>query len=389
MKTESHLIIIVGGNHHNGLNLARSLGKNGFLIDCCVITDANESILQYSKYTRKCGCFQNEKDAFDWILNHYIDQAEKPVLIPYSDGAAMELDNRLKQFADRFYVPSIGGHEGKITFLMNKKNQYDWATQNGIKMASSIECELRQDILQPFEYPIILKPALSAEGDKGDICICENESEFKKEVVSLIEKGYSRTIIQPYLSIDYEIDVFGCIRRNNPRIMLVPTETIRAWPLKKGTNCFSKIIIDEERIDKCKFIINKLKDCGFYGLYDIEILVVNGEFFLNEINYRNSGDDYMALSQNYYYAVAWVNDVLGICEETQALEHPLKATYAMTFNCDIRHVFSHRLGLLKWCKDCLRTKDFALKYPGDMRPMWFFYMNKIIKKLRGLCFERK
>lgn len=67
-----------------------------------------------------------------------------------------------------------------------------------------------------MKYPCIVKPVISAEGDKRDIAICNSENQLLNVLEKLREKHYKRVLIQEYLTIDYEIDVFGCVLKQKP-----------------------------------------------------------------------------------------------------------------------------------------------------------------------------
>ncbi len=377
-------IIIVGGDHHNGLNLARIFGLNGYEVICYVISDCKKSFIEPSRFISRFNKFSTEREAFDSILEQYSDLEEKAFIIPYSDGAAMELDDRLNEFKESFYVPSIRSTQGEISRLMDKKTQYEWATAHGIKMAESISLNLCNPQALPFSFPVILKPEVSALGQKGDIVICDDEKNYHEAIEDFKTKGYASVVVQPYLTIDYEIDVFGCICKNTNYITLFPTKTIRQWPLQKGTNCFSQTIIEESVVDKCKQIVLKLKEVGFDGLYDAELLVINDEILLNEFNFRNSGDDYMVLSQNYFYPLVWVEDILGRENPYSLPVNPMTDNYSMTFFNDYQHVRFKRLQFSRWIKDVKRTSDFALWYKKDLKPVFRFYWNGFRDKLRRL-----
>ncbi len=379
-------VVIVGGDHHNGLNLARMIGKRNIAVTAMIVTDNNYSFMSHSKYIDEYHIFHTEKEAFDYILANYISGDEKPFIIPYSDGAAQELDIRLDEFSRYFYVPSIDNKQGEIARLMNKKEQYDWAVENNIKMAKSevIKLQTGNTFADKWsEYPCILKPIVSAQGIKADIEICQNKSELEDSIKSFIEKDYKSVLIQPYLTIDYEIVVFGCICKNISQPIVIPNEVIRTFPINKGTNCFSKIITDEKIIDACRNIIIKLQKTGFYGLYDVELLVVNNEVYLNEINYRNSGGDYRIVSQGYFYPLIWINDCLGI-DNNEFLNYKLKPTYSMTFWYDYQHVKHGRISFKEWIKDVKKTSSFALYYKGDMKPVYSYYYHSIIGRLKRI-----
>ena len=373
-------VVIVGGNHHNGLGLARSFGRFGIEVISVVIDEKiTKSFLKKSKYVKESIVFRTEKEAFDFIKNAYRFE-EKAFIIPYSDGAAEELDKRVIEFNEEFFIPSINNRNGEIVHLMDKDVQYKFAESNSIKMAKTCVVDLCGDVdTSPLPLPLILKPVLSAEGDKKDIRVCKNSEDTNHAIEEFREKGYKRVLAQEYLSIDYEIDVFGSILRNKTHDCIVPTRTIRSWPKEGGTNSFSQIITDDGIIGNCKKIISALKKYGFYGLYDIEIFVVGNDYYLNEMNLRNSGDVYMALDQDYHYVVAWYFDVLG--KDFSISENPSKDDFCMTECADLRHVMIKGLGLGAWLRDFKKCKDFALKYKGDMRPAidrYFYYVCKVL-----------
>lgn len=376
-------IYLVGGDHHNGLGLARIFGKNNFKVSCLVIAEVKASFLSYSKYVDELIIFQTEKKAFDY-LSSLPGSLDKAFIIPYSDGAAYELDTRLNEFNIKFYVPSINNEKNAIAYMMEKQNQYNFALKEDIPVAYTVVVNLKENIsyqLKEMVYPCIIKPVISAEGDKRDIAICKTYEALLNKLEEYREKGYKRALVQEYLKIDYEIDVFGCITKSEPYIFQIPTKTIRSWPVAGGTNSFSKIIIDEKIVKKCKTILEKLKIQGFWGLYDVELFVVNGDVYLNEINYRNSGDVYMGVKQGYFYPIAWVMDCLNL--PYKLLENPLIDSYTMTECADIRNVLIGEIKLLGWLKDVRKCADFALWSSDDMKPViyrYWYYIKQFFKR---------
>ena len=373
-EEDKNVVYVVGGDHHNGLGLGRILGLNGVKCNSIVIGDCKKSFLRKSKYISDCKVFPTEKAAYDYLLS-LPEDTHKPFIIPYSDAAALELDTRLDEFKNRYFVPSIKNKQGEIARLMDKQNQYDFATSVGIRMAKTVTANIKADTHPEFEgmpYPCIIKPVISAEGHKRDITICNTETDLMEAVEKYKDLGYHRALVQEYLTIDYEIDVFGCTLKQKPFICQIPTRTIRSWLPKGGTNSFSQIITDQDIIDGCKKVIYAVMDYGFYGLYDIELFVVNGEIVLNELNLRNSGDVYMGISQGYYYPFAWYCDVLG--KKYSISPNPSRGDYTMTECADYRNVLTHHVRFGEWIKDFRKCEDYALKFKGDMKPALSRYL---------------
>lgn len=143
---ENYEVIIVGGDHHNGLGLARIFGINKVKVHSFVISENLKSFLAKSKYVYDCHICANERQAFDAIVSIFGSVREKFFIIPYSDAAALELDLRLYEFKG-FMIPSIKEKQGLIAELMDKSNQYQFAKENGIKMAQTITYYFDQKML--------------------------------------------------------------------------------------------------------------------------------------------------------------------------------------------------------------------------------------------------
>ena len=362
-------VIIIGGDHHNGLNLARIFGLNGKKVFAVVITDQAKCWMVKSKFIDGYSIFKTEKEAFDFVLEKFSKEPVKPFIVPYSDGAALELDLRLNEFKEKFFVPSINGKQGEIARLMDKEAQYNWAQEHGIKMAKSETISLDASCdgrLDNFQFPIILKPAISAKGDKQDISICENLEEAKKTFDILKEKGYESIFVQEYLNIDYEIDVVGTIA-SNENFVFTAFHIIRSWPAKRGTSSFVKTITDEKILCNCKNLLKELANFGFCGNFDIEAFMVNGLFYLNEVNWRNSGSGFRCLKEKFYYAYWLYQSIYSANKKMPFWSIPFNH-YSMTEDTDFRHILTKNISLKQWINDVRRTKNFATFRLDDIKP---------------------
>ena len=375
-------VIIIGGDHHNGLNLARIFGLNGKKVFAVVITDQAKSWMVKSKFIDGYSIFKTEKEGLDFVLEKFSSEPAKPFIIPYSDGAALELDLRLNEFKEKFFVPSINGKQGEIARLMDKEAQYNWAQGHGIKMAKSETISLDADCvghLDNFQFPIILKPAISAKGDKQDISICESIDETKKSFAVLKEKGYGSIFAQEYLNIDYEVDIVGAIVPNKEYIFTA-YHIIRSWPAKRGTSSFVVTITDEEILHNCKNLLKELANFGFCGNFDIEAFMVNGLFYLIEVNWRNSGSDFRCLKEKFYYAYWHYQSICSTNRKMPCWSIPFNH-YSMTEDTDFRHILTKNISLKQWINDVRRTDNFATFRLDDLKPfIWKNVLSRITPK---------
>ncbi len=372
-------VIILGGNHHNGLGLLRIFGLNGIKPFSFVVGPTRKSFLSKSKYCQSCDCFTNYIDALDAIIGKFGFEDDKAVLIPYSDGAAQIIDERFSDIQNKFLVQNINYKSKEITLLMNKMNQYNMCINNNILMAKTFIYEFDKCYDENINFPVIIKPVTSFDGDKKDITTAYNQDEFIDKINILKIKKYKKILIQELLNVDFEVDAFGCIYKNKD-YTLIPTRTIRSWPKMGGTNSFSQITLDKEIVKFCELIVNTISNIGFYGFYDFEILSVDGKLYLNEINWRNSGDVYMGINQGIYYPYYWYLDAIG--ERKESIKYPFYETYAMTELSDFRNVLAKNVKIKQWLKDYKMTTDFAIKFKGDNKPYFNKIFNFFINKIR-------
>lgn len=361
-------VIIIGGDHHNGLGLARIFGLNGKKVFAVVISNKKKSWMATSKFVEGHAVFKTEKEGFDYILKTFSSEIQKPVLIPYSDAAALELDLRLTQFKEKFHVPSINGELGKIASMMDKDAQYKWSMEHGIKMAKSFVFNVDDSlemIVSAVGFPIILKPIVSAKGSKFDITVCENEAQLKASMQLLSQKGYTSILVQKYLSKRSEMLIVGAIADEN---VFSVHEVIRRWPDPGGCGSFSQAVIDEKILEKCSRLIEKIAKYGYQGLIDIETFLVDGDIYLNEINWRNSGGCFRAIDDGFFYAYWWYKKITD--KEAFPCWTP-KASLSMVEYADFRHVLKKGLSPLKWMRDFGKTKNLSLLRKDDLKPFFF------------------
>ena len=380
-------VILIGGSHHNGLGLVRSFGVNKIAPYGIIVGEnAEKSFVRASKYWKRTWAVADEKQAIDLLLREFSDETEKPVIIPWSDGAAEEIDKNLDSLKEKFNVPSIGGKQGAVVKLMDKQNQVEFAKQYGIPMAKSCVVDLSNiQLPDDMVYPCIVKPVVSAEGKKTDIRKCETEQETLSYLENLSQSGYHRFLVQEYLNCNYEFEFCGAINKNMRAY--TTSRDIRIWPPIGGTNSFFECISNEEITKICKKLLNALEKVNYSGCFDIEMFYTDKIIYLNEINWRNTGNSFFALGSNVHYAVAWYYSVIGkTIPNCISLSCNNEEQCAMNEATDLRHIICGNITWKQWLKDRKRCKSFALWYAPDLKPtlLRYAHLAKELLKRRGV-----
>lgn len=298
MNSRDSEVIIIGGDHHNTLSVIRCFGKNKIPFTTLIHDnnkDINQLMVKHSKYTKKIYLLKNdERDITKWLLNNK-NTKYKQVIIPCSDLAEYAIDNNYDKLNNYYLIPGFKDKPGMVVKMMDKFEQKKWADKNKIPMAKSWIISKKDNYIIPKDivFPCIIKPNISAFGNKNDIQICNNIEELKVTIKKLKLKKYKEIIIQKFLIKDYEICALGCIldkkRINYGGII----QKIRENPPNGGGSLtFAKYINDKDITKAVNNVLNKLYDEGYRGLYDIEFLKCRDDIYLNEINFRHSGNGY-------------------------------------------------------------------------------------------------
>lgn len=376
MDVTKNKVVLIGGDHHNGLGLVRTFGVNGIKPYGIIIEERSKrSFISFSKYWEKVWLVKNEDDALKILRENFLHEKYKTVIIPYSDSAAVLVDSNLLELNKRYICPSINNESGKIIELMNKQDQVKYADTHGFEMLPSLILQLDETSEKSiFMYPVILKPVASIEGEKLDITICNNQDELQRALDKFRKLEYSRVLVQKYLEKKREYVLTGAVGEQEVSYNIV--RHIRQWPANKGSGSFSEFAIEENVNEYACNIMKKMQKSGFCGVCDVEFFEDEaGKFYLNEINWRSSGRNFVSLYTEVYSTYAYYCWRTKLPFEGEFVNR--KQGFSMNEWTDFRHVFKGNIKFFNWLKDVARTDNYALWMKEDKKP----FLDRIIKLL--------
>ena len=383
-------VLVIGADHHNTLAIVRCLGANGCDIKVLIHgkVDCNEeSKVSHSRYARGKveSCTENSQEIIEWLLRN--EPVGKPAIVfPCSDFAAMVVDSAGELWSRNFIMHGFRGTPGKTTILMDKFEQKKFADKYGFPMAYTwtIACGV-DDIPEDMIYPCIVKPKLSAMGIKSDIRICETKALLEETLKSFAAKGYSEVIVQQFLRKLYEECAYGCIIEAEPCFCGGIVKKIRENPPEGGSTSYARFIGEQAfQTSLAMEILRVLYDEGYRGMFDIELFVCDDKVYLNEINFRHSGNGYALLSNKVPAPLYYCIDALGMSLPSRAKTVVSKCTYHMDEISDIVHLIKRRISVWEWLKCVIQTKAFAKICLKDISGsvVWFApLVKRICKKL--------
>lgn len=368
-------VVIIGSDHTNTLSLIRGLGRKEvpFIV---VFHSDNRKLCVNSRYVRKNYIFvEQTQEAIIGALRKIRKRVEqKPVILCATDIAQYTVDFYLNELEKDFFCFNFHHEEKKICRLMDKYEQYLFAYRHGIKMAKTWKLKLDYDTIIPndIEYPVIIKPAISAFGAKKDIDRADDEYRLREIIHNFIEKGYEQAVIQKWISKEFEVTTLGCIFSNDMEPITLVLKKIHMFPASGGSTSYAEnMIAVPEEISK---VIDILQREGYQGLYDIEFFYVDGHYMLNEINFRNSAVNYALSAHKINTAYQWYlfcngNDI------TEMKKKPLKIKYNFTLYLQLCLFQNKEINFFTFMKELLSASSYSMFAWDDMKPLFKIAMN--------------
>ena len=360
-------IILIGGDHYNGLSLVRLFGKKGLHPYGIIVGEnASTGFLKESKYWENVWTVTEDAVIIDVLIQNFSKETIKPVIIPWSDGAASTIDNNLNLLQNYFIVPSIGAKQSFLYDMMDKGRQVEFAHDCGMLIAESYEISFdEQSNLDGIKFPCIGKPIVSCEGDKKDIRKIDNVAELSGYLEGLKNKGYHRILLQEYLTIETEFDIEGFVHKGQSTYFV--SEKVRTWPNVGGPTAYAFSVNNPSLNTEVDKIVSHLKKINYSGLFDVEIFKVGDRYFFNEMNWRNSAVCFAALYSGVEYPLYWYYSVTN--QEYQISKPSQYGIYSMVELLDFQRVKHKEMGLMTWLKDLKRSQAKAYYDKNDLAPL--------------------
>jgi predicted ATP-grasp superfamily ATP-dependent carboligase len=292
-------VVVIGHGYTSRLSIIRSVGMAGYDVDVVVIYYGNKVPCEkpvdcYSKYVSKVlySPSGNEEALVQLLLNTYKDCSPKPILVPESDYAVQTIDNQLSRLGYQFLVPNIDHKEGAVAAWLDKQKQKAQARSVGLTVADCTRITIKDGnytIPEGVKYPCFPKPA---DGGKRGLGRCDTKEALDKTLRYMATIRDMDVLVEDFLSIDKEYALLGFSDGNE---VVIPAILYNEQMAHGGHFGVAKrgqvlpIIGYESLVEKFKQLIRSI---GFVGLFDIDFLECQGQFYFDEINFRFGGSGY-------------------------------------------------------------------------------------------------
>lgn len=375
-KPFDNTVIIIGADHHNTLAAIRAFGQENCDIKAVILghdMKRRKISVFMSKYINRRNSFivAETEDAVKAFLNENASSASKPILFPASDFAEMVIDKNYAELEKNFILPGFEGKPGEVLRCMDKWEQYLFAREHDIPMAPTFLIELNNIVIPAeLEFPCIVKPRISAYGSKSDIEICDDENALNTALAAFTEKGYKDALVQVFINKNAEACSLGCITKDGK---ILGGTVIKIREQLESATSYGKIVADnsEDTLNEYpelaatnKAVLEAIKSAEYVGQYDVDYLLCGDKTYLNEVNYRHSGNGYALVNDRINAPFAWALSCVG--KEDKSRDGKVKiGSYMMAELYDKMYVKRKVLTLKEWINDIKRTDEFAVYNKKD------------------------
>ena len=230
------------------------------------------------------------------------------------------ISQNVEKFKEIGVLPIISDFE-KVEMCFDKFNMYKFLEENHFKTAKTYinKEEFYNDLEEnKIQFPVFVKPV------KGSASLNINKVTCKKELEVIWEQS-TDLIIQEFMDGQ---EIGADVYIDNISLEPVAIFAKKKIRMRAGETDKSVSIKDEKLF---QLIIEFVKKAGFKGIIDIDIFMVNGEYYISEVNPRFGGGYPHAYECGVNVPEMILNNISGIENQNQIGEYK-ENVYMMKYN---------------------------------------------------------
>lgn len=255
------------------------------------------------------------EDILDICLKEKID-----TVLTLIDPEISLISNNIEKFEQINVKPIVSDFE-KVEMCFDKYKMYEFLVKNNFKTAKSYinKEEFYKDLKNnKITFPIFVKPV------KGSASLNINKVSSREELEVIWKQG-NDLIIQEYMQgQEYGVDAYIDMISNK----LVAIFAKKKIKMRAGETDKSVSIKDKKLFELIEEFINK---AGFKGIIDIDVFVIDGEYFISEVNPRFGGGYPHAYECGVNVPKMIINNINGI-ENNRKVGKYKEDIYMMKYN---------------------------------------------------------
>lgn len=385
MKTKNQVeneVIVIGRDHYNALGVIRGLGECGIKPIFILLNDNDKCMSAHSKYIKKLYTIHEceEKELCKFLLKNFKDSNCKPVIIPTGDPIAKYLDENYDLIKDYFILQNIKNKSGQIINVMEKMEQYKIAQKHNILMAKTYYFKIDEEInIDSLPEEVIIKPDLSADGNKADIRIVKGKKNIKEALREFKNKKYKSVLIQELLKFEMEYGIMGYSIDGKVVVPGIYSDDY-TYPTKGGNTSYSRMFPIKDFPYDLKPIIEMISSINYTGPFEVEMFLINGKIYFNEMNFRNSANSHCYRGDKINYIYLYIKELLGL-DTNNDKKNVTNSYYYCIEPLHLKNVLEKKISIFRCIYHIITSTKLILNIK-DMKPVIYKFIYAIKKRIK-------
>ncbi len=374
-------VIVWSIDDFNTLGLMRELGKDD--LDLLFLVKGHAGFAVQSKYCKHYVETATIEDGYKYLLENYVDEKCKPIIIISSDEIITFVDQHKEDFEKYFIIPGTT-QKGNVEKYIDKNNMTALAEEIGVLCPKSKAIKKGVDI-SGIEYPCLIKPSHQKPGHYNEFKfkICKNEKALKRTLRYV--RPDSEFILQQYIPKELDLLVYGGRMWDGNTV--IAGAFIRDRWADSGSSSHGYF---SENVPECadtSKICEFLERIDYHGLFSVEYGLLKDKAYFFEINLRNDGT-------SHYFYQAGANIPLAYVYSSAGSDYsniPTKIIGKKWFIDELFDVENVILGKIKkrtWKQDMAEATVLKYYDKDDIVPYDFAKKGRIKQIIQDIILKR-
>lgn len=280
-------VLVTDAQMRSSLAVIRSLGKHNISVTAGEETHFATGF--FSKYCAKKIVYPSPILHKEEFINFIIDLVQHnnyDMIIPVANPcleSIIENEKEISPYCRIALPPKEIFYKG-----YNKENTIKLAIENKIDCPKTFFIEHVEELYKyenQFEYPLVIKPKISA-GSRGMV-ICNSFDDLIKKYAQVTDQ-YGNILIQEYIPNGGELGVYTLFNKNSEPVAVTVQKRIRSYPINGGPSTCRESIKNEISHKVIETAFQFLRSINWVGVAMVEFRIDSRDGIpkLMEINPR-------------------------------------------------------------------------------------------------------
>lgn len=381
MQPIKNKVIIWGMDDFNALGLLRQLGSAGVYLFFMIYGKLGyASKSKYCTRFKVCGTLD---ECYDYMMQTFKDEEEKPILISSGDITITYIDQHRDKMLEYFILPGTT-KQGDVQKYIDKFTMTSLAEEVGILCPRSRLVQKDSDI-SGWTYPCLIKPSHMQEGHYNEFKfkICKSESELKN--VMRFVRPESVFILQEFVRKEKELLVYGA-RMMDGRTEFAGVLVKDRWS-SDGSTAHGYVTNEIFPCVDIEKIADYLERIDYYGPFSVEYGIAGNKAFFFEVNLRNDGTSHYFWQGGANIPMAYVCSCAGV-GYSDVQTKVCNDGFFIDEIFDYENVLLRRISKAQWKQDKSEATIFKYFDKNDEEPYKWVYQHRKLKMLQNIVLSK-